>query len=52
VLKFDASSLPVCLVTVSGQGLTETQLHDYAQFQIRNQDSRGERRRDPAAVRR
>jgi hydrophobic/amphiphilic exporter-1 (mainly G- bacteria), HAE1 family len=37
VLKFDASSLPVCLVTVSGQGLTETQLHDYAQFQIRNQ---------------
>ena len=37
VLKFDASSLPVCLVTVSGQGLNETQLHDYAQFQIRNQ---------------
>ena len=37
VLKFDASSLPVCLVTVSGEGLSETQLHDYAQFQIRNQ---------------
>ena len=37
VLKFDASSLPVCLVTVKGQGLTETQLHDYAQFAIRNQ---------------
>ncbi len=37
VLKFDASSLPVALVTVSGQGLTETQLHDYAQFQIRDQ---------------
>ncbi len=37
VLKFDASSLPVCLVTVKGEGLTETQLHDYAQFQIRNQ---------------
>jgi hydrophobic/amphiphilic exporter-1 (mainly G- bacteria), HAE1 family len=37
VLKFDASSLPVALVTVSGQGLNETQLHDYAQFQIRNQ---------------
>ena len=37
VLKFDASSLPVCLVTVSGQGLNETQLHDLAQFQIRNQ---------------
>jgi HAE1 family hydrophobic/amphiphilic exporter-1 len=37
VLKFDASSLPVCLVTVKGQGLNETQLHDLAQFQIRNQ---------------
>src|SRR5579871_6038071 len=37
VLKFDASSLPVCLVTVSGEGLSETQLHDYAQFSIRNQ---------------
>jgi multidrug efflux pump subunit AcrB len=37
VLKFDASSLPVCLVTVKGEGLTETQLHDLAQFQIRNQ---------------
>src|SRR5579872_3091205 len=37
VLKFDASSLPVCLVTVSGQGLNETQLHDEAQFTIRNQ---------------
>src|SRR5580700_7968995 len=37
VLQFDASSLPVALVTVKGAGLTETQLHDYAQFQIRNQ---------------
>jgi multidrug efflux pump subunit AcrB len=37
VLKFDASSLPVGLVTVKGQGLSETQLHDYAQFAIRNQ---------------
>ena len=37
VLKFDASSLPVCLLTVKGQGLTEIQLHDYAQFAIRNQ---------------
>ncbi len=37
VLKFDASSQPVCLVTVKGQGLTETQLHDLAQFTIRNQ---------------
>jgi len=37
VLKFDSSSLPVCLVTLKGQGLTETQLHDIGQFTIRNQ---------------
>src|SRR5580765_8291107 len=37
VLKFDASSLPVCLVTVSGEGLDETRLRDLAQFQLRNQ---------------
>src|SRR5215469_13643168 len=37
VLKSDASSLPVALVAVRGTGLTETQLHDYAQFAIRNQ---------------
>ena len=37
VLKFDASSLPVCLVTVKGPGLNETQLHDFAQFEIRDQ---------------
>ncbi len=37
VLKFDASSQPVCLVTVKGQGLSETELHDLAQFTIRNQ---------------
>src|SRR5438309_10831535 len=37
VLKSDASSLPVCLVTVKGQGLDETVLHDLAQFQVRNQ---------------
>jgi hydrophobic/amphiphilic exporter-1 (mainly G- bacteria), HAE1 family len=37
VMKVDASSLPVCLLTVEGQGLDETQLHDYLQYQIRNQ---------------
>jgi multidrug efflux pump subunit AcrB len=37
VLKFDASSLPVCLVTFKGQGLDETKLRDLAQFQVRNQ---------------
>ena len=41
VLKFDASSLPVCLVTLKGQGLTETQLRDFGQFA----DSRPDRRR-------
>jgi multidrug efflux pump subunit AcrB len=37
VLKFDASSLPVCLITLEGKGLNETQLKDLAQFQVRNQ---------------
>src|SRR5579864_759546 len=37
VMKFDASSLPVCLVTLKGEGLTETQLRDIGQFTVRNQ---------------
>ncbi|MFL6415117.1 MAG: efflux RND transporter permease subunit [Bryobacteraceae bacterium] len=37
VLKMDASSQPVCLVTFKGQGLDETQLRDQAQFNVRNQ---------------
>ena len=37
VLKSDSSSLPVCLVAVKGEGLSETQLQDYARFAIRNQ---------------
>ena len=37
VLKFDASSLPVCLVTLKGAGLNETQLHDVGQYNVRNQ---------------
>jgi hydrophobic/amphiphilic exporter-1 (mainly G- bacteria), HAE1 family len=37
VLKFDASSLPVCLITLQGQGLNETELHDLGQFNVRNQ---------------
>ena len=39
VLGMDASSQPVCLVTLKGQGLNETQLKDLAQFQVRNQIS-------------
>ncbi len=37
VLKFDASSLPVCLITLKGEGLNETQLRDLGQFAVRNQ---------------
>jgi HAE1 family hydrophobic/amphiphilic exporter-1 len=37
VLKFDASSLPVCLITLKGEGLNETALHDLGQFSVRNQ---------------
>src|SRR5487761_1799832 len=37
VLSFDASNLPVCLITVEGKGLDQTQLKDYAQFEIRDQ---------------
>ncbi len=37
VLKFDASSLPVCLITLKGQGLNQTQLHDLGQYNVRNQ---------------
>jgi multidrug efflux pump subunit AcrB len=37
VLKFDASSLPVCLITLAGAGLTETQVRDLGQFTVRNQ---------------
>src|SRR5450755_2327126 len=37
VLKFDASSLPVCLVTLKGEGLSETQLKDVSQNVVRNQ---------------
>ncbi|MGA3073445.1 MAG: efflux RND transporter permease subunit [Bryobacteraceae bacterium] len=37
VLKMDASSLPVCLVTLKGEDLSETQLKDLAQNVVRNQ---------------
>ncbi len=37
VLGMDASSQPVCLVTLKGRGLNETDLKDLAQFQVRNQ---------------
>jgi HAE1 family hydrophobic/amphiphilic exporter-1 len=37
VLKFDASSLPVCLVTLKGEGLNEARLRDLGQYDVRNQ---------------
>src|SRR6516162_8764897 len=37
VLSMDASTQPVCLVTLKGKGLNETNLKDLAQFQVRNQ---------------
>jgi hydrophobic/amphiphilic exporter-1 (mainly G- bacteria), HAE1 family len=37
VLKFDASSLPVCLVTLKGAGLSEAKLRDTGQYDVRNQ---------------
>jgi hydrophobic/amphiphilic exporter-1 (mainly G- bacteria), HAE1 family len=37
VLKFDASSLPVCLITLKGQGLNETELQDIGRYTVRNQ---------------
>src|ERR1700739_219942 len=39
VLGMDASTQPVCLVTLKGKGLNETQLKDLAQFQVSNQIS-------------
>jgi hydrophobic/amphiphilic exporter-1 (mainly G- bacteria), HAE1 family len=37
VLKFDASSLPVCLITLKGEGLNEARLRDMGQYSVRNQ---------------
>jgi multidrug efflux pump subunit AcrB len=37
VLSFDASNLPVCLITLKGAGMNQTQLKDVAQFTVRNQ---------------
>jgi multidrug efflux pump subunit AcrB len=37
VLQFDASSLPVCLITLKGEGLNESKLRDVGQYDVRNQ---------------
>src|SRR6202051_741145 len=37
VLSLDAANLPVCLITLKGAGMNQTQLKDLAQFSVRNQ---------------
>ncbi|HEY1763570.1 MAG TPA: efflux RND transporter permease subunit, partial [Opitutaceae bacterium] len=37
VLKFDASSLPVCLITLKAPGFGEAKLRDLGQYDVRNQ---------------
>ena len=37
VLKMDASSFPVCLVALQGEGLDEVAVRDLAQYTVRNQ---------------
>ncbi len=37
ILKFDASSMPVCLITLKGEGLSEARLRDLGQYDVRNQ---------------
>lgn len=37
ILKFDASNMPVCLVTFKGKGLGEKELVDIARYNVRNQ---------------
>lgn len=37
VLKFDASSLPVCLISLKAKGLTQAALRDAGQFSVRDQ---------------
>src|ERR1700680_4040510 len=37
VLSFDAANLPVCLITLKGAGMNQTELKDLAQFSVRDQ---------------
>ncbi len=37
VLKFDASSQPVCLVSLKGEGMNEAQLRDVGHYKVRTQ---------------
>ncbi|MBI3680228.1 MAG: efflux RND transporter permease subunit [Acidobacteria bacterium] len=40
VLRFDASSLPVCLIALRGEGMTEAQLRDVGHYKVRTQVAR------------
>src|SRR3954449_8858739 len=37
VLKFDASSQPVCLITLKGEGMNESELRDIGHYKVRSQ---------------
>jgi len=37
VLKFDASSQPVCLISLKGEGMNEAQLRDVGHYKVRTQ---------------
>jgi multidrug efflux pump subunit AcrB len=37
VLRFDAASIPVCLVALKGEGLTDAQLRDVGHYRVRTQ---------------
>jgi len=37
VLRFDASSLPVCLIALRGEGMTEAALRDVGHYRVRTQ---------------
>ena len=52
VLKFDASSLPVCLVTLKGRRFDADAAARHRPVHYPQPDCRGERRRNPSAVRR
>jgi len=37
VLRFDASSIPVCLISLKGEGMTEAALRDVGHYRVRTQ---------------
>ena len=37
VLRFDASSLPVCLIALKGEGMSDAELRDIGHYRVRTQ---------------